>query len=271
MKKFSKLIESVKYTEEDIEDFFLPLTDIGAKIKIYDGYYKQGEPSTNSRSGTHDSFYTSMDKIGPGYHDAKMVIISIPVKAESVEVEPWREIQNSSGFYFQSKDNFLKYRQLINDVYGCLSHIQYDYIVELEQGKIKIILIGELIEDKTSDLSNRNKQIYDYLHEELLKLDEFFVSGSIYNAKPGKWYVGYDTQFYPSLTIAFKASSKKLMKLLSSIVSFNPKYAGWVQENGVVDEVAKVVKKIDDQGFNISFEDYSHRDNTYSLKITPKK
>jgi len=271
MKKFSKLVESVKYTEEDIEDFFLPLVDIGAKIKIYDGYYKSGTPETHTHRRGYDHFYTSLDKIGEGYHDAKLVIVDLPIKTHSVDVEPWREIQNSSGFYFQPKDDFIKYRQLINDIYGCLRHIEYEYIVELEQGRIKIILIGGPIEDNTSQLSSKNRQMYDYLYEELLKINEFFEEGTIYGAKPGKWYIEYDTQFYPSLRMAFKISSKKLMKLLSSIVSFNPKYGEWVQTNGVIDKVADIVKKIDESGFSISFENYGHRDNTYLIKITPKK
>lgn len=273
MKKFSKLIESVKYTEEDIEDFFLPLLDIGAKLKIYDGYYKPGTPETESVRRGSDHFYTSLSKIGPGYHDAKLVIISIPVSISSVDVEPWREIQNSSGFYFQSKQNFIKYRQIINEIYGCLSHIEYDYIIELEQDKIKLILIGSLIEETTSELSNKNKQMYDYLVEELLDLPEIFSSGSVYSAQPGKWYIDYDTQFYPSLRLGYKRSNQKLVNALASITKFNPRYDEFFQGavKNALPEIVKIVKKIDDEGFQISWEIDGHRDNTYKILIKPKK
>lgn len=273
MKKFSKLIESVKYTEEDIEDFFLPLLDIGAKLKIYEGYYKPGTAATETVSRGYDHFYTSLSKIGPGYHDAKLVIIDLPIETNSVEVEPWREIQNSSGFYFQSKENFKKYRQLINEVYGCLSHIDYDYVVELEQNKIKLILIGGLIEDTTSELSNKNKQMYDYLVEELLDLPEIFSSGSVYSAQPGKWYIEYDTQFYPSLRLGYKRSNQKLVNALASITKFNPIYDNFFQGavKNALPEIVKIVKKIDDEGFQISWEEDGHRDNTYKILIKPKK
>jgi hypothetical protein len=274
MRKFTKLIESVKYTEEDIEDVFLPLSDIGSKLKIYNGYYKSAEKGKLIGGG--NKFYTSVDKIDSGFRDAKLLIITFPkegsarVESSSVDIEPWREIQNNSGFYFQPKEGFFKYRQLINDIYGCLSHIDQEYMVELEQDRIKIIFIGDLVDEKVSDLSRKNIQMYEYLYEELLKLDQYFEKGTVYSAKPGKWYIDYDTQFYPALKIGYKRISNSLYKTLASLSKFNDRYNDMIDEYGQNDQVVNVVKKIDDEGFKISWKEDGHRENTYSIAISPK-
>lgn len=81
------------------------------------------------------------------------------------------------------------------------------------------------------------------------------------------------TEFHPSLRLAYKRSNQKLINALCSITKFNPKYDNYFDGSvkNAIPEIVNIVKKIDDGGFKISWEDDGHRENTYRILINPKK
>lgn len=243
MKYLKKYNES--YSIDDIEDLFLPLLDNGAKLKIYDGFFE------SEKGNRYPNFFQDEKRISDNSYISKLVVIKLKIDMVRIEIEPWKEIQNNSGMYFQSKDNFIKYREVINDIYGCLSHLTCNYNIDLLPNEIRLLLIFDKVNKDDLVSSEKIKNAYVFLFDELIK-------------------IGLNIKIFWSYGVikVLSEDTDYLESILKSLLNFNSNWDNTWNEYDKIPEIIKIVSKIDKMGYTLDIS--GENSGEYSIKIQKK-
>ena len=243
MRKFSKLTESVKISNDKIESALDKLEN--AEYKIFDYYYI----SKYNKVRQYDHIYLSDDfeNILPGTKNAKVILINRDFDYTNVELQKWDSNLKfqSSGFYFLNDTTTI--RKQFDQIFNLLEELKdYSPKVCIKDNRFVIYLIGDEISNLDLELLGSMASTYEKLYQKLEPLKHLFKNVYFNKERSKVSVVGKNEDI--------------MMSVLASLCTHLSKQKGyeWLTTYKKDDDLEDVRDIIREMGFNITYSQSGH-------------